>query len=257
MQIGSIEAFDALTHLDDPACSGRLHDVAAAARAVGVTGWVVAGADPDRWDAVLAAAAETGGIAALGAHPWWATAGTEPTLAAWLGRLDALAPRIVGEIGLDALHARTDDDRRAQRAAFRAQLAWARAHDRPVIVHAVRAVPEVLAIVARDGLPRAGGFLHGWTADRATAERALALGLHLGIGPGIARPTAHRIREVARTAPLDRLVLETDAPGPGAPGGPADLWRVAEAVARARGATAAAVLHATGRTARALLQDGA
>ena len=193
---------------------------------------------------------------ALGVHPW--VAGRVSADRA-VELLDGEAPPVVGEIGLDHHRARSDADRAVQRALFRAQLAWARAHDRPVVIHAVRAVPVVLHVLARDGLPAAGGMLHGLHSGPDLALRAVELGLHVSIGPLILGRSPHRIVASLEAVPPERVLLETDCPeqpiGELARPTPAALVVVARAVARVWSVDVDRVLKTTGDAARALFRQ--
>lgn len=244
--------FDTVAHLDHPDLGAHLPAIVAAARRAGVTGWLVPAGDPQGWPAVVEAAERSGGIAALGLHPWWAAASSDAEVDAAIARLALHDPPVVGEIGLDALHATDDRARAAQRRAFRAQLAWAREHDRPVLIHAVRSVPEVLDVIRRDGLPPRGGAVHGWTAATDLAQRVIALGLHLSFGPTALGRTARKARDSLRAIPLGRVVIETGCPCPSAPDGPSDLRTVADGLARVLDLSPAHLLATTGTTARAL-----
>jgi TatD DNase family protein len=220
---------DALCHLDFQALDADRGAVVARARAAGVTGWVVAGTDPATWDRTAATAGASGGVAALGLHPWWAA---DVDLGPALDDLAARRPAAVGEIGLDRLAPGWD----RQIGALRGQLAVARALDVPVILHVVRCWPEVKGILARDGLPARGGYVHGWSAPLAAVEEAEALGLLVSIGPGVLRPG--RARRAAERVSLRALLIETDSPDQRPPGEArgelAHLAVVAAAVAAAR-----------------------
>lgn len=239
--------FDAHTHLDFPAFDGDREEVCARARSAGVGGWAVVGADPAHWERVIHTAEHTGGVALVGLHPWWVGRG---------GELDALAslPEAsgIGEIGLDQRHGELGP----QVGALRIQLGVARARDVPVALHCVRAWPELLRLLQDDGLPGAGGMVHGWAGLPWLLEAYLELGLHISIGPRVLRPTAKKDRDAARRIPAERLLLETDAPE--SPlrgqrrGEPADLVEVARAVAELRGEEPGEVLARTGANARAL-----
>ena len=209
----------------------------ARARAVGVFSWVLAGTTPTRWDRTQQIAAHTGGIAVLGVHPWFA--GDAPDLQTTLHDLGQRALHGIGELGLDAPSAGGDADRARQRRVLRAQLALARQRELPVVLHCVRAYPELLTLLERDGLPRAGGLIHGWSGPTDAMDRALALGLHLSFGPLICRPRAKRARTCAVRIPLDRLLIETDAPDQAPPGHergePAHLIEVIDTLAGLRG----------------------
>jgi TatD DNase family protein len=114
----------------------------------------------------------------------------------------------------------------------------------------------VVATLAEIGGLR--GVLHSFSGTPATAERALGLGFHLSLTGPVSYPKAEGQRELARTIPLDRLLLETDCPylAPQARRGrrnePAFLRLVAEAIAAARGATVEAIIAATGANAARL-----
>jgi TatD DNase family protein len=245
--------FDALAHLDDPRLHGRLDHVVQRARACGIDGWLVAGADPKGWSIVVETARSSRGAWALGVHPWWAATASVEQLDAWMGQLDAQAPPAVGEIGLDALRGKTDAHRHAQRRALRLQLAWARERDRPVILHAVRSLPEVLDVVSQDGLPARGGYIHDFSGGRDLALRAVALGLHLSFGPSLRRPSAHKVRDAALAIPLERTLIETGSPGIKHDREPKDLIAIAKALALLRGQNPVDVLALTGENARRVL----
>ncbi|TVQ88730.1 MAG: TatD family deoxyribonuclease [Deltaproteobacteria bacterium] len=248
--------FDTLAHLDDPRLAARLPALLERARAAGITEWLLAGADPERWSEVERAGAATGGHVALGLHPRWAATMDSKTLDEALARLYARAPRVVGEIGLDARYATNAQERRAQRAAFRAQLAWARSQGRPVLVHAVRSTPEVLHLVRREGLPAAGGIWHGWSGDPSQAHEAVQLGFSLSFGPLLLTRSGRKVQASAEVVSPEHILLESSTPHPALPDGPAGLWRLAAVVADARGLTAPEILRLTHRNAMRLLLVG-
>lgn len=229
-----IDAHSHLDTLDDEA----LDDAIAAGRAAGISSWILAGTTPARWDRTQQVADRIGGLAVLGVHPW--STGDVDDLQATLHDLGRRTLHGVGELGLDARSAGGDATARAQqRAVLRAQLALARQRDLPIVLHCVRAYPELLTLLERDGVPTAGGMVHGWSGPPDAVTRALALGLHLSFGPLICRPRAHRARTAAAQVPPDRLLIETDAPDQAPPGHvrgePAHLLDVLSALAGLRG----------------------
>ncbi len=243
-----MELVDAHCHLDAPAFDDDRAAVVARARAAGVRSWVVAGTRPSCWRGTQQTAEATGGRAVLGVHPWFAAEATTESLT----RLATLAPEGIGEIGLDGLAATSDDERALQRAAFRAQLALARERDVPVVIHCVKAVQEVLEVVRADGLPFRGGMIHGWSGSRESAEAFVRAGLCVSFGPLVCRPRARRAREAAAAVPVERLLVETDAPDQAPPGEergePAHARVVVEELARIRGVEPAALAAATRAT---------
>ncbi len=152
-------------------------------------------------------------------HPeLWAAVGIHPNDAAQatpdgLSRLFELAqhPRVVavGEIGLD-FHWNVEP-RERQEAAFQLQLRLARRLGLPIILHTRESDRDVVALLeAERGEWR--GILHCFGGDPEVGERALAVGLHLGLGGVLTFKNARQLQETARTLPLTRIVLETDAP---------------------------------------------
>lgn len=240
---------DAHNHLDFDDFDSDRASVVAEARASGITGWIVAGTHPATWGRTQAVADATGGWAVLGVHPGWAGRVRD-----WRVVADALrgfSPLGVGEIGLDRRTAESAEGFSWQVEGMRAQLAVARELERPVVFHCVGAYPELLAVIRRDGLPVAGGFVHGWSGPPDRVAEALALGLGLSFGPAITAARAPRQVASARATPRDRLFVETDSPdqaprgiGPRR-GTPSDLVRVVAALAAARGEDVAVTRRAT------------
>lgn len=239
---------DSHAHLDDAAFDDNREATVGRAREAGVGAIINVGFSEARWATTLAlCAAHPRVYAVLGLHPH--EAGTWDAEVA--GRLREVLrdSRVVGlgEIGLDFYRDHAPHDR--QRVAFRAQLALARETGLPVVIHSRAAEEETVATLAETG--NSHGVLHSFSGPLATAERALALGLHLSLTGPVSYPKAEHQRELARLIPLDRLLLETDCPylAPQARRGrrnePAFLRFTAEAIAEARGVSVEEVITAT------------
>lgn len=241
---------DAHVHLADAAYDVDRALVIARARRAGVEVFCCCGLTVADGPRLRAVAAEAGGVAAVGQHPWRAADLDESTLADALAAIREQNPDTIGEIGLDATRAATDAQREHQRRVFRAQLALARELDVPVVLHAVRAMPEVLTILRRDGLPRRGGMVHAWSAPPDLADDAVAAGLYLSFSPLVLKPRAARVRAAAARVPPDRQLVETDAPsGAGVDRTePRDLPAVVAEIAALRG-VASGVVAASSREA--------
>lgn len=182
-------------------------------RDAGVIGIVVPALDLDNIPAILALTERYDGVyAAVGIHPN-SSAGWQDD---WLGKVRAAAghPKVVaiGEIGLDYYWDKSP--RSVQRRAFSAQLDLAADLDLPVIVHNRESTDDVLESLATSQLPgRAhAGVLHSFSGDWAAAQRALSLGFYLGFTGPVTFKKAGELREIAAQVPLDRLLIETDAP---------------------------------------------
>lgn len=230
------------------------------ARAAGVEALIVTGTRLAVSEAALSLAAERPGLyATAGVHPHDAKTWTDATADALRGLLERGAVA-VGECGLD--YNRDFSPRPQQRHAFAAQLALAVEAKRPVFLHARDAHADFAAIYAEHA-PPAGGVLHCFTGGPAEAEACLELGLHLGVTGWICdERRGGALREAITRIPLDRLLLETDAPylaprdlRPKPKGGrnePAFLPHIAAAVARLRGEPVEALAAATTANARRL-----
>ena len=148
----------------------------------------------------------------------YAAAGVHPEdCAGWqdtdVDELRSLAahPKVVaiGEIGLD-YYWKENPPREFQQRVFRAQLALARELDLPVIVHDREAHGDSLAIVKE--YPEVAGVFHCFSGSPEMAEELLKRGWYLGFDGPITYKNAKRAPEVAAVTPLDRIVIETDAP---------------------------------------------
>ena len=113
----------------------------------------------------------------------------------------------VGETGLD-YNWRTDN-KAAQKAAFRAQLELAKKHNLPVIVHDRDAHADSLEILKEH---RPHGVVHCFSGSVEMAKEVIKLGMYIGIGGVLTFKNARVLKEVAAAVPLDKILLETDAP---------------------------------------------
>ncbi|MFN2382685.1 MAG: TatD family hydrolase [Gemmatimonadota bacterium] len=204
--------FDSHCHVQDAAFDGDREAVLGRAWEAGVRELVVIGADPA--GAVQArelAAAER----AEGAALWW-TAGLHPHEASrWSaavreGLVEHLAGGAVavGETGLDYHYDHSPRD--MQRAVFADQLALARDHDRPVVIHSREAETETLELLAASGLPGERVVLHCFSGSREMLEEGVARGYYVAFS-GLATFRAFPAAELVPLVPPERLLAETDA----------------------------------------------
>ncbi len=190
---------------------------------------------------------------AFGVHPHTAgKGGAEPGQATRLveQRMSGSAlARAVGEIGLDYHYDLSPRD--VQQRVFREQIGLARRLGLPIVIHTREATDDTFRILGEEEAGEVGGVFHCFTGDRAMARQAIEAGFHISLSGIVTFPRAAELHEVAKMVPLDRLLIETDspflAPVPhrGTRNEPAHVVRVAEAVARLRETTAAAVGQAT------------
>jgi TatD DNase family protein len=171
------------------------------------------GTAPDDWQKVLAlAAADKRVLPCFGLHPWFINKAGP----LWLEELELFlkrAPSCVGEIGLDgAKNAGTA----RQEEVFTAQLKLAGKLSRPACLHCVKAWGRMLKII-KEELP--GTFmLHSYGGPAEMIKEFSALGAYFSFGAAIMDPKRRKLRKALLTVPPERLLFETEPPGPDAPG---------------------------------------
>jgi len=206
---------DTHCHLTFPPLSDNLPAVLTRAQKAAVTQIITPAYDPPSWRQVQTLATAHPGVIhpALGLHPWVADQPLDlDILAANLRDSHSVA---IGEIGLDG---KVDTPAMPlQIAVLEKQLELARDLNLPVILHCRGAYAELADILERFS-PRLQGVFHAFTRSPELARRFLRLGLHLGIGGAVTRPRATRTHETVTAVPLERILLETDAPSIGLDG---------------------------------------
>ncbi len=203
---------DSHCHLNYPGIVERQGDVIASARAAGVDGMLCISTRESEWADVLAIADAHDDIwASVGIHPHEADAHA----ALDLDRLIAATrhPRVVGigETGLDYYYDKSD--RAQQQASFRLHIAAARATGLPLIVHMRDAEADCAEILRAE--MAAGpftGVIHCFTSTADFAAVALDLGFYISLSGIVTFKNATDLQDVARSLPIDRLLVETDAP---------------------------------------------
>ena len=160
-------------------------------------------------------------------------------------------PRVVaiGETGLD--YYRLKGDLEWQRERFRAHIHAARECGKPLIVHTRAAADDTLRIMREEGAGEAGGVMHCFTEGWEVAEAAMGMGFHISFSGIVTFKNAKALREVARRVPLEKMLVETDAPylAPvpyrGKTNQPGYVRHVAEEIARLKGVTVEEVAEKT------------
>ncbi|MBI3131167.1 MAG: TatD family hydrolase [Acidobacteria bacterium] len=230
---------DAHCHLTGSYAEGvEAEGLLARARAEGVEGFIAVGTDLDDSRAVLALTRAMPGVqASLGVHPHEARAWSSEVETELEGLVADPSVRFVGETGLDFHYDLSP--RAEQEAAFRAQIRMARRAGKPLMIHTRAAPAETLRVLREEGA--SAGIIHCFSEDMDFARGALDLGFHLSFSGILTFKKAEAIREVAAWAPLDRILVETDAPflAPvpyrGRPNEPGFVRFTAQALAELRG----------------------
>jgi TatD DNase family protein len=203
---------DSHCHLNYEGLAEDQAGVLARARAAGVSAMLNISTRAAEWDAVIATAErESDVMASVGIHPH--EADIHPDIAADTLVAKAAHPRVIaiGESGLDYYYDRSD--RKRQRASFRAHIAAARETQLPLIVHTRDAEDDTYDILAEEmGKGAYPALIHCFTAGQDFADKVLALGLYVSISGIVTFKNARDLQDVAKSIPLERLLIETDSP---------------------------------------------
>ncbi len=176
------------------------------ARRAGVTRMVNVGTDAGQSATAVAVAQANEGVwATVGLHPHDARNGVD-TIVHLLGEAKVVG---IGECGLDYHY--DHSPRPAQRDAFAAQIAMAKANDLALVIHTREAWDDTFAILGAEGVPERTVF-HCFTGGPPEARLALDLGAYLSFSGIVTFKTAGDLRAAAALCPLDRLLVETDSP---------------------------------------------
>lgn len=203
---------DSHCHLNYKGLAEEQQAVLERARARGVTAMLNIATREREWDDVLATAEREPDVwATVGIHPHEADQHPHVDTARLAAR--ARHPRVVGigETGLDYFY--DHSDREQQQSSFRAHIAAAREAGVPIVVHTRDAEADTAQIL-RDEMGKGAftGVIHCFTGTRAFAETAMELGFYISISGIVTFKSAKELQETAAGLPLDRLLIETDAP---------------------------------------------
>jgi TatD DNase family protein len=203
---------DSHCHLDFPDFAPDLDGTVGRARAAGVGLMLTIGTKLSQFPGVRAVAERYPDV--------WCSVGVHPHEAAAEGGVDtarlielARHPKVVGfgETGLDFFYEHSPRD--AQEHAFRTHIAAARETGLPLIVHTRDADAETAAILAEETAKGPfPGLLHCFSSGRELAEKAVELGFYISLSGIVTFKKADELRATVAAVPLDRILVETDAP---------------------------------------------
>ncbi|HEU0095961.1 MAG TPA: TatD family hydrolase, partial [Rhizomicrobium sp.] len=199
-------------HLDFPDFAGKVDDVLARARAAGVGVCVSIGTELARFPGVKAVAEAHDNVwCSVGVHPHESEKELLDDAAVLIAEAAHLKVVGIGETGLDYYYEHSPRD--PQRVNFRSHIAAARQTGLPVIVHTRDADDDTIEIL-RDEMGKGAftGLIHCFTGTQRLADVALELGLYISVSGIATFKNSTALRDVIKTVPLDRLLVETDAP---------------------------------------------
>ena len=194
---------------------------------------------------------------AFGIHPDDAEKMTEDTLKE-IRRLCHLPKAVaIGEIGLDYYWHKEEREHEIQKKMFRAQMEIAREEKMPFMIHSRDAARDTLELVKecmKEGMH--GGIIHCFSYGKEMAQVYLDMGFYLGIGGVVTFKNGKKLKEVVKCTPIERIVLETDAPyltpepNRGKRNASHYLKYVAQEIAQLKGMTAKEVIDVTTKNAK-------
>lgn len=260
---------DAHCHLQEEVLAGLVDDVIRRGLEAGDACFICNGTHEGDWETVLEISRRWPQVMpCLGLHPWFVRERSR----GWLECLESFLNegcRGLGEIGLDRWV--RDRDEIQQEEAFRAQLDLANRLGLPVMIHCLRAWGMLLAVLEEMGPPRAGMVIHAWGGAAEMVRPLVEMGAYCSFAGSVLDPAHKRARAGLAAVPLDRLLVETDAPAmlPPRPfrpavtigpegevlNEPANLPAIVFGIAELRNIPAVDLARATTRNARRLMGD--
>lgn len=238
------------SHCHLPLIEGGLEGVLERAAAAGVSHMLCVSVDLESYAGVRALALAHRQVScSVGVHPNTDTPVREPTIAELTeeGGQDYVVA--IGETGLD--YFRSEGDLEWQRDRFRHHIRAAREVAKPLIIHCREAAADVIRVLREERAQDVGGVMHCFVDDWDTASAAMDLGFYISLSGIVTFKSARELQAVAQRVPLERLLVETDAPwlAPvplrGKQNEPAYVRHTAEFLAGLRGEQPAALAAAT------------
>lgn len=203
--------FDSHTHLNAEQFNEDIPETIERAKELGVTEMAVVGFDSPTIDKSLELSRDYPNIySIIGWHPTEAGSYTKEIET----KLQELltTPKVValGEIGLDYYW--MEDPKEVQDRVFRRQIAIAKEMKLPISIHMRDAIEDTYKILKEEGVQDIGGIMHSYSGDSEWMKRFLDLGMHISFSGVVSFKKAVEVQEAALEVPLERMLVETDAP---------------------------------------------
>lgn len=203
---------DAHLHLQDLRLTSQLESIIVELRVQGINKLVVNGTSPNDWDAVtqLYSSHPKLIIPSYGLHPWK----TPCSISNWKELLEKHIKdnpaACIGECGLDKWI--REPDLEVQENAFRFQLELAVRYNRPLSIHVLKAWGWLIEVLENSPLPERGFMLHGFGGSREIADRLTKMGAYFSFAGYFLQERKHAVQQAFQNIPIDRILIETDAP---------------------------------------------
>ncbi len=191
---------------------GNIDEVLATAQELGVERILCVAINPPQWQEVLQIADKYPQVyAAIGVHPCEdkSVVVTDEEIIAAASHPKVLA---IGEVGLDYFHFEGEADMNWQHERFKQHIRLAKQLDKPLIIHTRNSTDDCLTILEQEGAEEVKGIMHCFVEDMTIAQRAMDIGFYISFSGIVTFKNAKELKEVAKQVPLNRILVETDAP---------------------------------------------
>lgn len=204
-----MEIVDTHCHLDVADFDLDRDDVLEQCHSHGITNIIIPAIESKTWSKLIDLCQLNAGLyPALGLHPIFIEQHQSDDINKLKQLVEKSLPIAIGEIGLDFYLKNLDKEKQLE--LFEQQLLIAKKHNLPVILHVRKAHDQVLQLLKK--IKVKGGFCHAFNGSMQQAEQYIALGFKLGFGGTLTYKNSTKIHELAKSLPLESIVLETDAP---------------------------------------------
>ena len=250
---------DTHTHIDMENFADRFDEVMQTAKDYGVEKVVIPGVEPSGFDRIIKLCEEYPDVyGAVGVHPEELNSYNEEAENKIKELLKHKKIIAVGEIGLDYYWDKSQIEK--QKEIFERQILIAKQAQKPILVHDREAHPDSFEILKKSNAAETGVVMHCFSGSPEFAQQCINEGFYIAIGGVVTFKNAKKVKEVAKTVTLDKLLLETDAPYMtpvpfrGKENQPAYVKFVAEEIAQLRGVSFEEIAEATTANAKKLLK---
>lgn len=250
---------DTHTHIDMENFADRFDEVMQTAKDYGVEKVVIPGVEPSGFDRIIKLCEEYPDVyGAVGVHPEELNSYNEEAENKIKELLKHKKIIAVGEIGLDYYWDKSQIEK--QKEIFERQILIAKQAQKPILVHDREAHPDSFEILKKTNAAETGVVMHCFSGSPEFAQQCINEGFYIALGGVVTFKNAKKVKEVAKTVPLDKLLLETDAPYMtpvpfrGKENQPAYVKFVAEEIAKLRGVSFEEIAEATTANAKKLLK---
>lgn len=250
---------DTHTHIDMENFADRFDEVMQTAKDYGVEKVVIPGVEPSGFDRIIKLCEEYPDVyGAVGVHPEELNSYNEEAENKIKELLKHKKIIAVGEIGLDYYWDKSQVKK--QKEIFERQILIAKQAQKPILVHDREAHLDSFEILKKTNAAETGVVMHCFSGSPEFAQQCINEGFYIAIGGVVTFKNAKKVKEVAKTVPLDKLLLETDAPYMtpvpfrGKENQPAYVKFVAEEIAKLRGVSFEEIAEATTTNAKKLLK---